>query len=232
MNARVTPLHKGRPADPTPCRPLRVALRARSDLVSRGLVSLLEPFRSRVQLVASDDALTDLVLFEAWTIHAARTVIGSEAFVLARGAVLLSPCDNPALIRTAVQAGARGFLSPRLDTERLVDALERVHRGELVVERTSSADRPEAVRREKDRALGSADLPAGLSPREVDVLVLVAEGMTNSDVAAETYLSPNTVKSYLRNAYRKIGATNRVEAVIWTVEHLASSLTDGRSQVR
>jgi DNA-binding CsgD family transcriptional regulator len=40
------------------------------------------------------------------------------------------------------------------------------------------------------------------------------------------------VKSYLRNAYRKIGATNRVEAVIWTVEHLASSLTDGRSQVR
>ena len=203
---------------------MRVALRARSDLVSRGLVSLLEPFRGRVQLVTTEELHPDIALFEAWTVHAARTVIGSAAFVASGAPVLLSPCDNAALIRTAVQAGARGFLSPRLDTERLVEALERVHRGEVVVERTSAADRPEAPRRAKDATPTAAELPAGLSRREVDVLVLVAEGLTNSDIATEAYLSPNTVKSYLRNAYRKIGATNRVEAVIWTVEHLAQDL--------
>jgi DNA-binding NarL/FixJ family response regulator len=189
-----------------------VALRARSDLVSRGLVSLLVPFRSRVQLVADDDAQPDLVLFEAWTVHAARTVIGSEAFGLARGAVLLSPCDNPALIRTAVQAGARGFLSPRLDTERLVDALERVHRGELVVERTSSADRPEALRREKDRALGSAELPAGLSPREVDVLALLADGLTNREIATRLFISEKTVSAHLGHIYGKLDVHSRVQA--------------------
>ena len=209
---------------------MRVALRARSDLVSRGLASLLESFRGRVQLVTAEDAQSDIALFEAWTVHAARTVIGSAAFAAAGSPVLLSPCDNAALIRTAVQAGARGFLSPRLDTERLVEALERVHRGEVVVERTSSADRPAAPRRGQDATPRPAELPAGLSRREVDVLVLVAEGMTNSDIAAETYLSPNTVKSYLRNAYRKIGATNRVEAVIWTVEHLASDLAQDRAE--
>jgi DNA-binding NarL/FixJ family response regulator len=195
-------------------------------------VSLLEPFRGRVQLVRADDGQSDIALFEAWTVHAARTVIGSAAFVAAHSPVLLSPCDNAALIRTAVEAGARGFLSPRLDTERLVEALERVHRGEVVVERTSSADRPEAPRRGQDAAPTPTELPAGLSRREVDVLVLVAQGMTNSDIAAETYLSPNTVKSYLRNAYRKIGATNRVEAVIWIVEHLASDLAQDAAQGR
>jgi DNA-binding NarL/FixJ family response regulator len=209
---------------------VRVALRARSDLVSRGLVSLLEPFRARIQLVQAEDVQSDIALFEAWTVHAARAVIDSAAFVGARGPVLLSPCDNAALIRTAVHAGARGFLSPRLDTERLVEALERVHRGEVVVERTSSADRPEACRRGQGTPT-PAELPGGLSRREVDVLVLVAEGRTNSDIAAETYLSPNTVKSYLRNAYRKIGATNRVEAVIWAVEHLASDLSHGLAPV-
>ena len=223
MRDRVTPLSHRRPDDTEPCRPPRVALRARSDLVSRGLVSLLEPYRGRIQLVASDDARADIALFEAWTVHSARTVIGSEAFVGSRSPVLLSPCDNAALIRTAVQAGARGLP--------LAEARHRAARrgprarapGEVVVERTAAADRPAAPRRESE-ALTSAELPAGLSPREVDVLVLVAEGMTNADIAAETYLSPNTVKSYLRNAYRKIGATNRVEAVIWTVEHLAADL--------
>src|SRR5690606_32816962 len=59
----------------------------------------------------------------------------------------------------------------------------------------------------------------GLSPRESDVLRMISLGLTNEDIVKRTGLSPNTVKSYIRNAYRKAGLTRRSEAVRWGIEH-------------
>ena len=52
-----------------------------------------------------------------------------------------------------------------------------------------------------------------------EILALITQGMSNADVARLTYLSPNTVKSYIRSVYRKIGATSRVEAVLYGISH-------------
>ena len=60
---------------------------------------------------------------------------------------------------------------------------------------------------------------ADLSPREVEVLTMVALGSTNDEIATALYLSLNTVKTYIRTSYRKIGATRRAQAVIWGREH-------------
>ena len=57
----------------------------------------------------------------------------------------------------------------------------------------------------------------GLSDRESEILALITQGKSNADVAKLTYLSPNTVKSYIRTIYRKINATSRTQAVIWGV---------------
>lgn len=54
-----------------------------------------------------------------------------------------------------------------------------------------------------------------LSPREVDVLELIAQGRTNREIATSLYLSANTVKSHIRSAYQKIGVDSRTQAVIW-----------------
>lgn len=84
--------------------------------------------------------------------------------------------------------------------------LSRVHAGSQVTipaRRTSSADQHWPARDE------------GLSSREAEVLGLITQGMSNSEIAEVMYLSPNSVKSYIRAAYRKIGVTRRAQAVAW-----------------
>ena len=59
----------------------------------------------------------------------------------------------------------------------------------------------------------------GITDRESEVLALITQGKSNAEVAQLTYLSPNTVKSYIRSVYRKIGAESRTQAVLWGVDH-------------
>jgi DNA-binding CsgD family transcriptional regulator len=60
---------------------------------------------------------------------------------------------------------------------------------------------------------------AGLSPRETDVLRLVVQGLSNHEIAGELLLSINSIKTYIRSAYRKIGVTTRAQAVAWCVRN-------------
>ena len=65
---------------------------------------------------------------------------------------------------------------------------------------------------------GTGDWPGravGLSPREAEIIALITQGLSNQDVAERAFLSVNTVKTYIRSAYRKIGVANRPQAVIW-----------------
>ncbi len=61
--------------------------------------------------------------------------------------------------------------------------------------------------------------PAGLSGREVEVLRLVAQGLTNTQVAEHLYLSPNTIRAHLRHIYRKLGVSSRAEATHAVLDH-------------
>jgi DNA-binding CsgD family transcriptional regulator len=64
--------------------------------------------------------------------------------------------------------------------------------------------------------LGAA---VGLTAREVEVLALIAQGMSNLEIAERLFLSINSVKTYIRSAYAKIGATSRSRAVAWCLQH-------------
>lgn len=59
----------------------------------------------------------------------------------------------------------------------------------------------------------------GLSPREAEVLALITQGLTNLEIAERSYVSINSVKTYIRAAYRKIGVTSRSQAVRWGMQH-------------
>jgi DNA-binding NarL/FixJ family response regulator len=99
-----------------------------------------------------------------------------------------------------------------LPARELVAALEAVHAGETVV-----SDAPP-----RTRSAPGLDWPGrgeGLSDRESEILALITQGKSNADVARLTYLSPNTVKSYIRSIYRKIGTASRTQAVLWGVDH-------------
>jgi DNA-binding CsgD family transcriptional regulator len=74
----------------------------------------------------------------------------------------------------------------------------------------------------RTRSVNGADWPGrteGLSDRESEVLALITQGLSNADVARLTYLSPNTVKSYIRTIYRKIGVASRTQAVLWGISN-------------
>ncbi|MBC2960611.1 response regulator transcription factor [Nocardioides deserti] len=62
-------------------------------------------------------------------------------------------------------------------------------------------------------------LPQGLTVREFEVLGLVAAGLSNAEIAERLYVSINTVKTYVRAAYRKIGVDRRAQAVVWCAHH-------------
>jgi DNA-binding NarL/FixJ family response regulator len=121
---------------------------------------------------------------------------------------------HPDLVAEGRLAGAAGFISKALPAEEIATALERIARGDAVVA-GSSLD---------DTAIAPLEWPGrvdGLTERESQVLVLVAEGLSNREVAAALYLAPETVKSHLSRVFTKLNIHNRVEATNY-VRHTES----------
>jgi DNA-binding NarL/FixJ family response regulator len=119
---------------------------------------------------------------------------------------------HPQLIENARKQGVHGYLSKALPARELVAALEAVHAGETVISEAAP----------RSRSTPGLDLPGrgeGLTDRESEILALITQGMSNAEVAKLTYLSPNTVKSYIRSIYRKIEVGSRTQAVLWGVDH-------------
>ena len=100
-----------------------------------------------------------------------------------------------------------------MTAEELADALERIHQGETGV---ASSNYPPSV----DIDLG--DWPGrgrGLSAREAEVVALITQGLGNEEIADRMYMSINTVKTYIRTAYRKMGVNSRSRAILWGVDN-------------
>ncbi|QIG46022.1 response regulator transcription factor [Nocardioides anomalus] len=128
--------------------------------------------------------------------------------------VAFTAADDARAVAHALEQGVAGYVHKSVSEPELIEAIERVHAGEQVVLRRSGGGRRGAV--------GTVDWPGrahGLSDREAEVLVLICKGMSNAEVAEALYLSVNSVKTYIRTLYRKIGAQSRSQAVIWGLQH-------------
>ncbi len=198
---------------------ITVALVDDYDVVVMGVAKMFDRYRDRV-VVAELDANTtlsdtvDIVLYDSF---AQPESDHDEIGVLvanprAHRVVVYTWNFHPDLVASAREKGAHGYLSKTLPARELVAALEAVHAGETVI-----SDPPA-----RGRGAVGLDWPGrgeGLTDREAEILALITQGKSNADVAKLTYLSPNTVKSYIRSIYRKIGVGSRTQAVLWGVEH-------------
>ena len=197
-------------------RPVRIAIVNDYDIVVQGLARMFEPLRDRIEVVEVSTnqpgtARVDIALIDSFA--QTRDVNELLAEANAERYVFYSWSLEPELIEIWARFGVVGFLDKRLMANELADALERIHQGESGV---ASSDYPPSV----DFHLG--DWPGrehGLSARESEVLALITQGLANDEIAAATYMSVNTIKTYIRSAYRKIGADSRVRAVLWGVDH-------------
>jgi DNA-binding NarL/FixJ family response regulator len=178
---------------------------------ARVLRTRLSSHRQRVVVLTDDDhdVEPDLVLVDPYdaqgTLHPDRLVRGHHDL---RYAVVTSgPMVETLmwlLVESALEHRLLGWLSPDLTTTALVDACERMSRGEVVIATRTGTRRPRTD-------------PDELTQRELDVLRLVARGFSNREIATVLALSPNTVKTYIRLAYRRIGVESRSQAVLWAV---------------
>jgi DNA-binding NarL/FixJ family response regulator len=200
--------------------PITVALVNDYDVVLAGLARMLDHYRDRAVIVELDanepvEEVVDVVLYDSFAQpESDRDEVATlVANPRSRRVVVYSWNLHPHLIENARRQGAHGYLSKTLSARELVAALEAVHAGEVVI----SAPPPR-----RSRSAVGLDWPGrteGLTDRESEVLALITQGMSNAEIAELTFLSPNTVKSYIRTVYRKIGVASRTQAVLWGVAH-------------
>lgn len=204
------------PRQDTGLPPLRVTLVDDHPVSVAGFGVLLAPFGDRVRVVEVADALAatarvDIVLYEPAQLSAASTYAVHRLVSLhAASAVAYSWQELPDLAASDRPVPRLSKLAPAVD---LVSALEEL-RGLPAVPPPRSPSAGHTV--------GGL---AGLSPRELDVLRLIVRGLSNAEIGAELFLSVNSVKTYIRGAYAKIGAARRSQAVAWGMTHgLAAAL--------
>ncbi len=135
--------------------------------------------------------------------------------------VLTTYADDESLF-PALAAGARGYLTKDASAEEIAQAIRDVHAGRTHLDSaiqgrllTAALEAPTATA----SAEGAPGLPDELTPREAEVLTLIAEGLSNAEIAERLVVSPATVKTHVNRIFSKTGARDRAQAVRYAFKH-------------
>jgi two-component system nitrate/nitrite response regulator NarL len=121
--------------------------------------------------------------------------------------LLLSATEDPATVYEALAAGAAGYLTKESDRDEIIAAVMKCARGEGYVPTNIASGLASEVRH---RSRGEATL---LSPREAEIIKLIADGLSVPDIAAKLHLAPTTVRTHVQNLFGKLGVSDRAAAV-------------------
>ncbi len=213
-------------------RPLRLLVVDDHEVVRQGLVALLDR-REAFQVVAEagtvaeslemarkfepDIVIMDVRLPDGSGIEACREI---RADLPVTKVVILTSYPDEEAVLSAIIAGASGYLLKQIRARDLVAALEAVGRGESLLDPAVTEKVLERVRR---IATGTfTDELASLTQQEQKILLLVAEGKTNKEIAAEVYLSDKTVKNYVSSILSKLNLERRAQAAAFVAKHRIS----------
>ena len=210
--------------------PIRVLLADDQDLVragfrlvlesESGIVVVGEAVDGRQAVEAAQDLAPDVVCMDVQMPGTDGLVATSEitASGIATQVLILTTFDSDDYLFRALAAGASGFLLKTATPEALVEAVKVVAQGQALLA-------PEVTRRVIERFMITPAGPragvdvADLTPREREVLTLVAQGRSNAEIAAELYLGEATVKTHVSHVLLKLGVRDRVRLVVWAYEH-------------
>ncbi|MEZ5376358.1 MAG: response regulator transcription factor [Acidimicrobiales bacterium] len=199
--------------------PITLAIVNDYGVVLAGINAMLAPHADRIRVLELDANMpvsqpVDLVLYDTFArtepnLGEIRALVANPC---AKRVAVFSWSFDPELVELAFSLGAAGYVSKTSSADELVDALERLHAGERFIS-------PHPARRLHNEALEWPGRSAGLTAREAEVLALITQGKSNAAIADLLHLSVNTIKGNIRSAYAKIGASNRVDAVLWGTAH-------------
>ena len=132
--------------------------------------------------------------------------------------LMLTTFDLDEYVYDALSAGASGFLLKDVTAERLFDAVRVVAAGEALLDPGVTQRLIVEFARLRPRTAAASSSLAGLTPREVEVLVLVAEGLSNAEIAERLVVGDETVKTHVSRVLAKLGLRDRTQAVITAYE--------------
>jgi DNA-binding NarL/FixJ family response regulator len=156
---------------------------------------------------AADVVLMDLRMPRMDGIEATRRLADARPAV--RVIALTTYADEPTVL-SALRAGARGYLTKDAGAEEISRAIAAVARGEAALDHAVQHHVIGAVAQGEPTAP-----PDGLTPREAEVLVLIAEGLSNQEIAERLVVSPATVKTHVNRVFAKAGVRDRAQAVAY-----------------
>ncbi|MEU7473036.1 response regulator transcription factor [Streptomyces sp. NPDC044984] len=171
-----------------------------------------------VRRTRPDVVLMDIRMPEMDGIKATRRIVG-DADSAGTRVIILTTYDLDHYVYAALTAGASGFLLKDVSPEHLVSALHLVQTGDALlaptitrrlIEHFAPHDKPQTIAPHRDLS--------GLTPRELEVLRLLATGLSNAELASRLFLSPTTVKSHVGRILSKLDLRDRVQAVVFAYE--------------
>jgi NarL family two-component system response regulator LiaR len=207
---------------------IRLAIVDDYEVVVRGLAEMLHSATDEIEVVELDaqvgvDENVDIALYDTFAQGQGDSPNVEELIrnpAVDKVAVYTWNHDSR-LVEAALAMGVAAYLSKTLSADELVAALRAVHAGEHVI--SPAPDNEQLLQ---------GDWPGreqGLTAREAEVVALITQGYSNADIAALASLSINSVKSYIRSSYRKMGVTSRTNAVLWGLDH---GMTPDRVRIR
>ena len=186
-----------------------VAVVTSHDIVAVGLRTMLIASQPCLRLVDAEQEEPDVLLYDVYALLDDTSGLDHWVKETASTVVALTRPLRPDLGALALERGAEAAVALSATSEEILSVVASACAGTL-------DDSAVALAAEHDTHLGPLN---GLSPRETDVLRLVTLGMSNHGIASELFLSVNSIKTYIRSAYRKIGVTTRPQVVAWCVRH-------------
>ncbi|MFD6141045.1 response regulator [Promicromonospora sp. NPDC060271] len=220
-----------------PDRPVRVALVDDQPLVRAGLRMVIDSQPDLRVVVEADDGrdalhrlattATDVVLMDVRMpgmdgLSATRALLADGAAAAAGDprVVVLTTFDLDEYVLDAIRAGASGFLLKDAQPEELLTAIRTVHQGDAVIAPSSTRRLMERLvtTLPPEEAAGPQEALAALTSREREVLVLMARGRSNTEIATDLFVAEATVKTHVGRILSKLNARDRVQAVVTAYE--------------
>jgi DNA-binding NarL/FixJ family response regulator len=210
--------------------PVRVLLVDDDDLMRAGLKAVLSSDArvevvgeagsgreavERVRRLRPDLVLMDVRMPDLDGIAATREIIAASPEVKV---VILTTFEQDDYIFGALNAGASGFLLKRSGPEELLAAIQTVAAGDSLLSPSVTRTVIDRMARQPTPEIGPSRLLDSLTPREHEVLVLLARGLSNSEIAAELVIEESTVKTHVKRILMKLRLRDRIQAVVFAYE--------------